>query len=157
MNERAVQVREVGLRDGLQMVTHLLPKQDKIDWLKAEAALGVQSFDVTSFVSRAKMPQFADAEEMLQACQEMPGIQASVLTLNAALAGLGGCPFAPGASGNVATEDLVYLLEGMGLSTGIDLPGLLGLRERLAQWLPRVNLYGNLARAGLPKDFELAA
>lgn len=307
MSQSFVRVREVGLRDGLQMVAHTVPTEDKLDWLRAETAVGVRAFDVTSFVSKTKMPQFADAELILQACLALPDIEASVLTLNArgaeraleagaqrlvyvlsasaahsrgnagrdtetalqefaqvaamvhalppakrphleagiatafgctlegavparrvrdlatrlaelgadeimladtvgyaqprqvqtlfeqvrqdinglplgghfhdtrglalanvvaalnagaikfdgALGGLGGCPFAPGASGNVATEDLVYLLQSMGFATDIDLPGLIALRERLAHWLPGTPLYGAVARAGLPKDFPL--
>lgn len=307
MSQPRIQVREVGLRDGLQMVPHIIPTEDKLDWLRAEVSAGVSAFDVTSFVSKTKMPQFADAELMLQACLALPGIEASVLTLNArgaeraleagaqrlvyvlsasaahsrgnagrdtetalqefaqvvamaralapaqrphleagiatafgctlegavpasrvrelatrlaemgadeimladtvgyaqprqvqalfeqvrqdinglplgghfhdtrglalanvaaalnagatkfdgALGGLGGCPFAPGASGNVATEDLVYLLQSMGFTTEIDLPALIALRERLAHWLPGTPLYGAVARAGLPKDFPL--
>lgn len=302
MNRPTIQVREVGLRDGLQMVEQIVPTETKLAWLRAEAAVGVRAFDVTSFVSKSRMPQFADAEAMLQAAQAVPGIEASVLTLNArgaeraleagarrlvyvlsasgahsrgnagrdteaaleefravvaqaqavdpaqrphieagiatafgctlegaidparvrhlatrlaelgadeimladtvgyaqprqvrdlfalvrqdigslplgahfhdtrglalanvvaaleagvakfdaALAGLGGCPFAPGASGNVAMEDLVYLLESMGYATGIDLPALLALRRQVSDWLPGVPLYGALARAGLP-------
>lgn len=297
-----VEVREVGLRDGLQVVADIVPTEVKLEWLRAQAEAGVTSFDITSFVSKSRMPQFGDAEQMVDACRRLPGIRASVLTLNArgaeraleagashlvfvlsaslahsrgnagrdtdaalaefaevvrqvrsagaakphleagiatafgctlegavdpahvrqlaarlaelgadeimladtvgyaqprqvcelftqvrgeigglplgahfhdtrglalanvaaaleagvskfdgALGGLGGCPFAPGASGNVATEDLVYLLEGMGLRTGIDLSALLSVRAQLADWLPGVPLYGALARAGLPK------
>ncbi len=309
MSTPTVQVREVGLRDGLQMVSHIVPTETKLAWLRAEAALGVRAFDVTSFVSKSRMPQFADAEAMVQACLATPGVEASVLTLNArgaeraleagarhlvyvlsasaahsqgnagrdtevalaefeqvvrmaravdsqtpvyleagiatafgctlegrvdaarvsriaarlaelgadqivladtvgyaqprqvralfdsvrqavgelplgghfhdtrglalanvvaaldagvthfdaALGGLGGCPFAPGASGNVAMEDLVFLLHGMGCDTGIDLPGLLQLREQLPAWLPDAALSGAIARAGLPKGFVAEA
>lgn len=301
-----VRVREVSLRDGLQMVQDLVPTDTKLDWLRAETAVGVRAFDVTSFVSKSKMPQFSDAEAMVQAALAMPGIEASVLALNArgaeraleagarnlvyvlsasqthsrgnagrdtdialqefaevarrvrdgepsrwlhleagiatafgctlegtvapervvglaaklaelgadeivladtvgyaqprqvhalfeqvrreignlpmgghfhdtrglalanvvaaldagvtkfdgALGGLGGCPFAPGASGNVATEDLVFLLESMGYRTGIDTAALIALRERLHDWLPGVPLYGAVARAGLPRHFD---
>lgn len=304
MTREVIKVREVGLRDGLQMIEQIVPTEVKLEWLDAEARCGVSDFDVTSFVSKSRMPQFADAEQMVNACKSYTAVNASVLTLNArgaeraleagatrlvyvlsasaahsqgnagrdtetalhefaqvvqlaqqqshpvhieagiatafgctmegavdpnrviriaarlaelgahdimladtvgyaqprqvrslfdavarvigaiplgghfhdtrglalanvvaaldagvqkfdgALAGLGGCPFAPGASGNVATEDLVFLLESMGYATGVDLPALLQLRERLGQWLPGVTLYGSLARAGLPKNFS---
>lgn len=304
MTRTAVHIREVGLRDGLQMIEQIVPTETKLEWLAAEAQTGMRDFDVTSFVSKSRMPQFADAEEMVNACKAHAMVNASVLTLNArgaeraleagatrlvyvlsasaahsqgnagrdtdaalnefaqvvqlaqqqsepvhieagiatafgctmegavdhdrvvriakslaelgaheimladtvgyaqprlvsalfgsvskvigalplgahfhdtrglalanvvaaldegvrkfdgALAGLGGCPFAPGASGNVATEDLVFLLESMGYDTGVNLPALLQLRERLGQWLPGVSLYGSLARAGLPKNFS---
>lgn len=298
-----IQVREVGLRDGLQMIAGIVPTASKLEWLAAEVAAGVHDFDVTSFVSKSRMPQFADAEQMVQATALLPDVRASVLTLNArgaeraleagaqrlvyvlsastahsqgnagrdtdtalrefgevvrlarasgravhleagiatafgctlegaidssrvrhlaqrlaalgadeimladtvgyaqprqvqalftavrqdlgalvlgghfhdtrglalanvvaaldagvtkfdaALGGLGGCPFAPGASGNVATEDLVFVLHSMGYATGIDLPQLLQVRQQLSAWLPGVELSGAIARAGLPRHF----
>jgi hydroxymethylglutaryl-CoA lyase len=71
--------------------------------------------------------------------------------------GLGGCPYAPGATGNIVTEDLVFLLESMGLRTGIDLERLIEARAVLAEGLPGEQLYGHVADAGLPKDFVPAA
>jgi hydroxymethylglutaryl-CoA lyase len=71
--------------------------------------------------------------------------------------GLGGCPFAPGASGNVVTEDLVFMFESMGVRTGIDLERLLAARAALAEGLPDEPLYGHTALAGLPKGFHAAA
>lgn len=79
--------------------------------------------------------------------------EAGVRTFDASLAGLGGCPYAPGASGNVVTEDLVFMFEAMGVRTGVDLPRLLAARQVLAQGLPDEPLYGMLAPAGLPKGF----
>ena len=81
-------------------------------------------------------------------------LQAGVRRFDASLAGIGGCPHAPGASGNAATEDLVFMLESMGLATGIDLPQLLALRARVAAWLPGETLHGALWRAGLPNTFN---
>jgi hydroxymethylglutaryl-CoA lyase len=83
-------------------------------------------------------------------------LEAGVRRFDAAVGGLGGCPFAPGASGNIATEDLVFMLHEMGLPTGIDLPGLLALREAVSHWLPGVPLHGSLARAGLPRTIQSA-
>ncbi|MDT0138937.1 hydroxymethylglutaryl-CoA lyase [Acidovorax sp. PRC11] len=77
--------------------------------------------------------------------------QTGVARFDASLAGIGGCPHAPGASGNVATEDLAFMLERMGVGTGLDLPGLLALRERVSGWLAGETLHGTLWRAGLPK------
>ena len=79
--------------------------------------------------------------------------EAGVRTFDASLAGLGGCPYAPGASGNVVTEDLVFMFEAMGIRTGVDLPRLLAARQPLAQGLPAEALYGMLPLAGLPKGF----
>lgn len=85
------------------------------------------------------------------------GLDEGITTFDASLGGLGGCPFAPGASGNIVTEDLVFMLEAMGLSTGIDLEKLLRVREILAAALPGEPLYGFTPDAGLPLGFRGAA
>jgi hydroxymethylglutaryl-CoA lyase len=82
---------------------------------------------------------------------------AGVRVFDSSLAGLGGCPHAPGASGNVATEDLVFMFEAMGIRTGIDLERLIAARKPLAEGLPGVELFGMLAPAGLPKGFAPAS
>lgn len=79
--------------------------------------------------------------------------EAGVRTFDSSQAGLGGCPYAPGASGNVVTEDLVFMFEAMGLRTGIDIERLLAARNALAAGLPGEALYGMLPPAGLPKGF----
>jgi len=84
-------------------------------------------------------------------------LQTGVDRFDACLGGIGGCPHAPGASGNVATEDLAYLLQSMGLATGIDLPALLALRARVAGWLDGECLHGTIAQAGLPRTLTTAA
>jgi hydroxymethylglutaryl-CoA lyase len=299
-----VEVVEVGLRDGLQMLDRVLPTQHKIAWIDAEHACGVRQFEVASFVPAKLMPQMADAADVVVAAKRLPDIHVSALVPNlkgaaaamalgvesivipisvseahsianvrrtpmdmvaqladirrlrderqnparlhvglatafgctiqgnvreddvvrtaeacaaagadtfaladtvgygnpaqvrrlfhrvrasvgdrlraahfhdtrgtglanvlaaldvgirsfdASLGGLGGCPHAPGASGNIATEDLVFMLEGMGFDTGIDLEHLLETRRRLAEWLPEQTLYGKLAGAGLPKTYS---
>jgi hydroxymethylglutaryl-CoA lyase len=73
---------------------------------------------------------------------------------DASLAGIGGCPHAPGASGNAATEDLAFMLEASGVKTGIDIPKLLALRQQVAGWLGGEQTHGTLWRAGLPKNFK---
>jgi hydroxymethylglutaryl-CoA lyase len=80
-------------------------------------------------------------------------LQVGVMRFDASLAGIGGCPHAPGASGNAATEDLAFMLQAAGVPTGIDLPQLLALRQRVVGWLPGEQTHGALWRAGLPKDF----
>lgn len=87
----------------------------------------------------------------------LAGLEAGVRHFDAALAGLGGCPFAPGASGNIVTEDLVFMLESMGLATGIDLTRLLAARAILREGLPDEPMHGALGRAGLPRTFKAAA
>ena len=78
---------------------------------------------------------------------------AGVRTFDSSLGGLGGCPYAPGASGNVVTEDLVFMFEAMGVSTGIDLTRLMAAREPLKAGLPGEPLYGMTPEAGLPKGW----
>jgi len=73
---------------------------------------------------------------------------------DASLAGIGGCPHAPGASGNASSEDLAFMLASMGVDTGIDLPALLALRTKVAGWLDGEPTHGTLWRAGLPKSFH---
>jgi len=84
-------------------------------------------------------------------------LETGVDRFDASLAGIGGCPHAPGASGNVATEDLAFMLEGMGIATGIDLDRLLSLRADVAGWLEGETLHGALWRAGLPRPLPQAS
>jgi len=79
-----------------------------------------------------------------------------VRTFDASLGGLGGCPYAPGASGNVVTEDLVFMFEAMGVRTGIDLPKLIAARHPLQAGLPGEPVYGMTPEAGLPKGWRAA-
>ena len=301
-----ISVREVGLRDGLQLLKDILPTAIKIKWIEDQSACGFREMEVTSMVPAKLLPQFADAGEVLAASRAIPSLQAAVLVPNlkwgitaleqgaqkitfvlsvseahnqanvrrstdqsiaefkqlvaevknrglrkdvelsvamattfgcslqgtvlesrvytvaeklvaagadelnmadtvgyanprqvkriltqvtelagasavaahfhdtrgmglanvvaavdagvrrfdASLGGLGGCPFAKGASGNIASEDCVYLLEDMGFTTGVDLPGLLMLRQQLAGWLSKELLEGKLLKAGLAKTFK---
>lgn len=77
-----------------------------------------------------------------------------VRSFDSSMGGLGGCPFAPGASGNVITEDLVFMFESMGIDTGIDLGRLFKARELLAAAIPEEPIYGHIPLAGLPKGFS---
>lgn len=76
-----------------------------------------------------------------------------VRTFDSSLGGLGGCPYAPGASGNVVTEDLVFMFEAMGISTGVDIEKLIAAREPLQAGLPGEPIYGMTPLAGLPKGW----
>lgn len=73
---------------------------------------------------------------------------------DSSMGGLGGCPFAPGASGNVITEDLVFMFESMGVETGVDLEALFRARELLSSAIPEEPIYGHVPLAGLPKGFS---
>jgi hydroxymethylglutaryl-CoA lyase len=83
--------------------------------------------------------------------------QTGVRRFDACVGGIGGCPHAPGASGNVATEDVAYLFASMGVSTGLDFAALIALRERIGEWLDGEPLHGHVWRAGLPKTMQATA
>lgn len=84
----------------------------------------------------------------------LAGLDEGIRAFDACLGGLGGCPFAPGASGNIVTEDLAFMLASMGYATGVDLPVLIAARQLLADNLPHETLRGAAATAGLPKTFS---
>lgn len=302
-----VSVREVGLRDGLQLVREMIPTETKVRWCREQAACGFKEIEVTSFVPPKVIPQFADAAEVLHAALQIPNMRAGVLVPNlkgairaldndaqkinfvisaseahnkanvrrtvdesvaeftrlveerdsrglkgvvelnagiatafgctiqgdvpekdvfdlaerleragaeemnvadtvgyasplqvkrilleigkrvavplvghfhdtrgmglanvvaaleagvrrfdSALGGTGGCPFAPGASGNIATEDCIYLLQSSGLKTGVNMEMLLDLRHRLPEWLPGESLNGCIGTAGVARNFVSA-
>ncbi|HEY1300812.1 MAG TPA: hydroxymethylglutaryl-CoA lyase [Stellaceae bacterium] len=306
--EHKVQVREVGLRDGLQSLAAVMPTEKKLAWIDAEHAAGVREIEVSSFVPPKLLPQLADAEAVVRHALTLPDLTVSALIPNlkgaerglalgvhemnfvlsvseghnqanvrrsteesvadfrrvvalchtapdekrprvacglatafgctiegavdedrvrrianevaeagadgiiladtvgygqpaaiervfrrvmadvaplpvaghfhdtrglglanvlaalnagarafdASLGGLGGCPFAPKATGNIVIEDLVFMLESMGFDTGVDLDRLVAVRELVHQALPDVVQYGAIAKAGLPKNFHAA-
>ena len=308
MKEIDVTVREVGLRDGLQIHSTFMPTERKLAWIRAEAAAGVPEIEVTSYVPSKLIPQFLDAEEVTVRAMEVQGLIVSALIPNlrgaergidlgvhklnfvmsvsrthnlknvrrereesvadfrrivelarsqpdgkrprivgglatalgcsyegrvpvsdvvkyavelaeagadeivipdtvgyadpaqvravfkavigelgtlpvaahfhdtrgiglanvvaalecgvrhfdASLAGIGGCPFAPGATGNIVMDDLCFMLDSMGLRTGVDLEKLLQVREIVRETLPDIAMQGALARAGLPRNYTSA-
>ncbi|HZS81715.1 MAG TPA: hydroxymethylglutaryl-CoA lyase [Stellaceae bacterium] len=87
----------------------------------------------------------------------LAALDVGIRRFDASLAGLGGCPYAPGATGNIVMDDLVFMLESMGLRTGVDIEKLLAVRAIITRSLPQVPLYGAIAKAGLPKGFRPAA
>jgi hydroxymethylglutaryl-CoA lyase len=110
-------------------------------------------------VSRLCMTEFPDVTfsihlhntRGLGAANAFAAYESGIRIFDGAIGGLGGCPFAPGARGNVATEDLVYLFEGMGLLTGIRMDALLGIARYLQSKNPAIRLSSNILEAGLPK------
>ena len=106
------------------------------------------AFDVAG--ERLACAHFHDTRGMGMA-NVYAALQTGIGRFDACLGGIGGCPHAPGASGNVATEDLVYMLASMGVETGVDFDRMLALRAQVAQWLSGETLHGSLWRAGLPK------
>ena len=141
--------------------------------LQAVVALGVDRVGLADTVGYADPRQvgelFAKAREVagdklgcghfhdtrgLGLANVMAALQAGETRFDACLAGIGGCPHAPGASGNVATEDLAYLMASMGIDPGIDFGQLIALRAQVAQWLAGECLHGSIAQAGLPKTLR---
>lgn len=86
----------------------------------------------------------------------LAAIEMGITTIDSSMGGIGGCPAAPGASGNIVTEDLVFMLEAMGLKTGVNFDKLFEARALLARALPNEPLYGFTPKAGLPKHFQYA-
>src|SRR5438128_2117382 len=86
----------------------------------------------------------------------LAALNAGARSFDASLGGLGGCPYAPGATGNIVTEDLAFMLEAMGFATEIDLDRLIAVRELVHDALPNVVQHGAIAKAGLPKNFHPA-
>lgn len=87
----------------------------------------------------------------------LAGLEEGVTTLDSSLGGLGGCPFAPGASGNIVTEDLAFMLQAMGYETGIDLDALMRVRSIITDALPGEPVYGFTPDAGLPLGLDRRA
>ena len=83
----------------------------------------------------------------------LAALDLGLTTIDSSMGGIGGCPFAPGASGNIVTEDLFFLIESMGLNTGISFEGLVAARDVFAKAMPDVEMYGFTPLAGLPKGF----
>ena len=87
----------------------------------------------------------------------LAGLAEGIRAFDSRLAGLGGFPYAPGAAGNVVTEDLVFTLESMGFATGIELPTLLDARRLLHEDPPAEPMHGQMSKAGIPCTFPAAA
>lgn len=177
---QARRVRESNIRIEVGMSTALgctiqgrVEVDEVLRLLKSVVALGVDRVGLADTVGYADPRQvgelFARAREVVGdklACGHfhdtrglgmanvMAALQAGEGRFDACLAGIGGCPHAPGASGNVATEDLAYLFASMGISTGIDFGKLMALRDKVAQWLAGECLHGSIAQAGLPKTLH---
>jgi len=152
-----------------------VPDNDTLRMATIMAELGVNEVGLADTVGYANPTQVRRLFTRLR--QELPGVIGSahfhntrgqglanvlaaldvgVTTIDASQGGIGGCPYAPGASGNIVTEDLVYLLESMGLRTGIDIDRLVAAREWLRQGLPGEPLYGFIPDAGVGKNFHYA-
>ncbi len=139
----AAGVGEVGLSDTTGMAN---PAQVRRLFTRLRAAIGAQAGAAHLHNTRG-----------LGLANCLAAWDVGVRTFDASQGGLGGCPYAPGASGNVVTEDLVFMFEAMGVHTGVDLEGLMAAREPLRAGLPGEPLYGMTPEAGLPKGFVQTA
>ena len=150
----------------------VVPEADTLQMAVTMAELGVDSVNLSDSVGYANPAQVRRLFKQLRnaignktggahlhntrgqgLANVVAALDVGVTTFDSSQGGLGGCPYAPGASGNIVTEDLVFLLESMGLHTGIDLEALMAVRKILAESLPGEPLYGLVPEAGLPKGF----
>jgi hydroxymethylglutaryl-CoA lyase len=151
-----------------------IPEDQVVRLAEAAAEAGAQEFslsDTTGYADPAQVKRLArkvraavGADKMttlhlhntrgLGLANALAGLEEGITTLDASLGGIGGCPFAPGASGNIVTEDLAFMLAAMGVETGIDLEALLKVRDIVAEALPGEPLYGFTPDAGLPLGWE---
>ena len=153
-----------------------VPERDVLAVAAGLAAVGVTSLSLADTVGYAHPAQVRSLVRAVRAeigatldnlhlhdtmglglANALAGLEEGIRGFDSSMAGLGGCPYAPGASGNIVTEDLVFLLESMGFATGIDPDKLLAARALLAAGLPNEPLHGAMAKAGLPKTFRRAA
>jgi hydroxymethylglutaryl-CoA lyase len=167
---------EVGLATAFGCtIQGIVPEDDVMRMANAVAACGADSIhpaDTVGFASptqirrlltrlRGEVGEKCDAVHLHNTrgqglANVVAALDVGVRTFDSSHGGLGGCPYAPGATGNIVTEDLVFLLESMGLRTGVDLERLIEARSILADGLPGEQLHGHVAEAGLPKGFVAA-
>lgn len=115
-----VVLRDVTLRDGLQD-EEPVSTDAKLAIVEALVAAGVRELELTSFVRPDRVPAMAG----LGVANALAAIDVGIRRLDGSVGALGGCPFAPGASGNLALEDLAHALEADGVATGLDVDGLI--------------------------------
>ena len=144
---RSASVREVGPRDGLQSEAPV-PVEARARLISMLSRTGLRRIEAVSFVSPRAVPAMAHAAEVWSRVERSPDVAYSALVPNrrgaeaalevgvddfdASIGGLGGSPFAPAAGGNVATEDLVHMLEDMGIATGVSVEALLEAATEVA-------------------------
>ena len=146
--------------DAAEVVAHALTIPDlhvavlAPNYKGAERAMQAGAHKITQTISVSKLGgAHLHNTRGLGLANVVAGLDVGVRTFDSSLGGLGGCPFAPGATGNIVTEDLVFMLEAMGLKTGVDLDQLLAVREIVAAGIPGEALYGYVPAAGITKGF----
>jgi hydroxymethylglutaryl-CoA lyase len=165
---------EVGIATAFGCTLQGLVPEDDVIWLAEQVALaGVDEAglsDTTGYANPSQIKRLfrrlrnaigdkAGAAHLhntrgLGLANCLAAYEEGVTSFDSSMGGLGGCPYAPGASGNVVTEDLVFMFEAMGIQTGVDLEKLFKAREALQAGLPHEAIYGMVPEAGLPKGFE---
>ncbi|SFC75008.1 hydroxymethylglutaryl-CoA lyase [Polaromonas sp. OV174] len=168
---------EVGISTAFGCTLQGEVAEDEVIWLAAQCvAAGADEVGLSDTVGyanpaqvrrlfrrlRAEIGRHAGAAHMhntrgLGLANCLAAYEEGVRTFDASLGGLGGCPYAPGASGNVVTEDLVFMFEAMGVRTGVDLEKLMAARAPLRAGLPGEPLHGMTPEAGLPRGFVTGA
>ena len=173
-NERAPQVMiEAGISTAFGCTLQGLVPEDEVIWLAEQVIeAGADESGLSDTTGHANPAQVKRLFTRLQAAigakagaahmhntrglglaNCLAAYEVGVSTFDASQGGLGGCPYAPGASGNVVTEDLVFMFEAMGVDTGIDIHKLIAARDPLKAGLPGEPLYGMTPDAGVPKGF----
>jgi hydroxymethylglutaryl-CoA lyase len=173
-NESFPQVKiDVGLSTAFGCtIQGLVPESDTVKMAVTMAEAGVDSVNLSDTVGYANPAQVRRLFKAVRAeigdktggahlhntrgqglANVVAALDVGVRTFDSSQGGIGGCPYAPGASGNIVTEDLVFLLEAMGYNTGIDIERLIAARAILAEALPGEAIYGMVPDAGLPKGF----
>ncbi len=173
-NERAPKVKvEAGISTAFGCTIQGIVEEDDVVWMAEQVvAAGVDEAglsDTTGMANPAQVRRLFNrvrsaigdrtgAAHMhntrgLGLANCLAAFDVGVRTFDSSLGGLGGCPYAPGASGNVVTEDLVFMFEAMGIATGIDIDKLIAARAPLQAGLPGEPIYGMTPEAGLPKGF----
>ena len=142
----AVALREAGA-DAISLadtVGYANPQQVKRLFQKVRKAIGAD-YEIAAHFHNTRGLGVANA---------LAAYEVGVRNFDSTLGGLGGCPWAPGASGNVVTEDLVFMFESMGVRTGIDMEKLIEVRKTAFAEMPDAELYGHISRSGLPKGYQ---
>jgi hydroxymethylglutaryl-CoA lyase len=177
-NEHAPQVKlEAGIATAFGCTLQGLVSEDDVIWLAEQViAAGADESglsDTTGYANPAQIKRLfkrlkaaignkAGAAHLhntrgLGLANCLAAYEEGVTSFDSSMGGLGGCPYAPGASGNVVTEDLVFMFEAMGIKTGINLDRLFEARQPLQAGLPHESIYGMVPEAGMPKGFVPAS
>ena len=159
-----VHIVEVGPRDGLQNLFEYVEKTgrlgikeitlcDSVGFGNPRRVEDIMTTCMKSFPEITFSAHFHNTRG-LGLPNTLAAYESGIRSFESSVAGLGGCPFTPGSSGNIATEDMVFMFEEMGIDTGVEIQSLLSISRYLKDILPGVNLESSLLKAGIPRQFE---